>query len=100
MGKRSTVFDERSVEDDALEVEEVVSYDEVVEVETERVQLVYPARITRIGQTSGKEYVWDKAGAIVDVLKEDVPQLLKSHIGTVGCCGSSKRGGNMLFQVV
>jgi len=98
MGKRSEVLVERNV--DSLETEEVVSYDEVVEVGTERVQLVYPAKITRTGQVSGKEYVWQQAGAIVEVFKDDVPQLLKSKIGSTGCCGSSKRGGNLLFQVV
>ena len=100
MGKRSEVYVERIIDEDPLEVEEVVEYHEVEEIVTERVQLLYPAKVMRVGQVSGKQYVWSSAGVILDVLKEDVPQLLLSHIGARGCCGSSGGNGNKLFQVV
>jgi len=100
MGKRSTTITERSVEEDALEFEELVEYHDIEEVATERVQLLYPAKVSRIGQVTGKQYTWNKSGEILDVFKEDVPALLNSRIGSTGCCGSSGRNGNPLFPVV
>lgn len=101
MVKRSEInFESVQEELDALEVDNTVEYDEVEEVVTERVQLRYPAKVKRTGQSSGKQYVWNGPGDIVEVDKEDVPALLLSKIGGRGCCGSSGRNGNYLFQVV
>lgn len=41
---------------------------------------------------SGRRYVFEQAGAIVDVQIEDVPILLALQRGPTGCCGSSGEG--------
>ena len=109
MGKRDKVDVQREqdelVETDGIEIEYPISYDvDVVAVEqvverTESVQSLFPAIIKRIGQKTGKQYVWVKAGAIVNVETDDVPGILASRIGGKGCCGGSSRG-NELFRVV
>lgn len=95
---------EETVEEElttTLEVDDVVEYDVVEEVVTERVQLLYPAKVKRTGQSSGQHYVWEKPGDIVEVFKEDVPALMLSKIGGRSCCaGSPGRNGNYLFRVV
>ena len=106
MGKRSKVDIQREPDElvDGIEIEYPISYDIEVVVEqeverTESVQSLFPAIIKRTGQVSGKRYVWDKAGAIVEVLSDDVPSILASRIGGKGCCGGSSKG-NELFRVV
>ena len=110
MGKRSKVDIQREPDElvDGIEIEYPISYDvevieepvvEQVEERTESVQSLFPAIIKRTGQVSGKRYVWDKAGAIVKVLSDDLPGILASRIGGKGCCGGSSRG-NELFRVV
>jgi hypothetical protein len=59
-------------------------------------QSVFDARLEYTGQTSGKQYTWNKAGDIREVDASDSEILLAKRIGGNGCCGSS-RGGNMVF---
>lgn len=64
--------------------------------ETVALQSIFPAHLKYIG-LSGKEYQWEKAGAIVSVNEEDAPFLLTKRIGRGSCCGVVSEG-NFLFQ--
>ena len=71
---------------------------------TEREQSVlvvnkFPAMVKKTGQATGKLYVWTEAGAIVEVAKSDVAELLTHKVGESSCCGSNSKG-NLLFEVV
>ena len=55
--------------------------------ETVRLVLQRNLRLKYTGQKSGKLYVFDGAGSIIDVDKEDVEIMLKKHGGT--CCEGS-----------
>ena len=66
--------------------------------EQKRVQSIFPARLIYVGQISGKQYIWDKAGDVVDVNIEDVDDLLSKKLGEGSCCGSSQKG-NPLFTL-
>lgn len=54
-----------------------------------RLQLKISAKvIVREDMTkSGKRYIWERAGAIVEVEDEDVPGLLEKRLGNATCCG-------------
>jgi hypothetical protein len=62
------------------------------------VRSVYPSRLKYIGATSGQEYQWAEAGAVVMVLPEDVPVLLEKRIGNRACCGALNNG-NQVFEL-
>lgn len=63
------------------------------------IQSLYPAVLKYSGRVSGKQYLWDGAGAIVAVNNEDVPFLLSKRIGRGSCCGVRNEEGNVLFQL-
>jgi hypothetical protein len=78
----------------------------VVEIEpeitinkTKKIQSLMDGQLIYNGRVSGKHYEWLRAGAIVEVLDEDVPELLSKRLGGNLCCGGS-RDGNRIFQVV
>lgn len=56
------------------------------------------ARLEYTGQVTGKQYVWNTAGSVVEVDAEDSEILLAKRIGGETCCGNSK-GGNVVFQI-
>jgi hypothetical protein len=64
-----------------------------------RIQSMFPATLKYTGHISGKQYVWDGAGRMVDVNEEDVPYLLSKRIGRGSCCGVRNEDGNVLFQL-
>lgn len=71
---------------------------EVLEGEiTINIQSLIDAHSIYIGQASGKQYDWMKAGDIVPVLSEDAPELLLKRRLKKSCCGS---GQNQIFQIV
>lgn len=67
-------------------------------IEQIRVTNKFPARLMYKGQVTGQLYIWEQAGAIVDVDARDLPELLSKKIGETSCCGSSQRG-NSLFEI-
>jgi hypothetical protein len=60
------------------------------------VQSLIDGSIIYSGRESGKQYRWEKAGAIVEVDEQDVPDLLKRRLGKKTCCGG---GTNLIFQL-
>lgn len=60
---------------------------------------LFPAKIKYSGRASGQLYVWDEAGSVVAVAREDAPYLLSKKIGSTGCCGAGS-GGNQLFEQI
>jgi hypothetical protein len=61
-----------------------------------QIQSLVDAHSIYIGQVSGKQYDWMKAGDIVPVLSEDAPELLLKRRLKKSCCGS---GQNQIFQI-
>lgn len=68
---------------------------------SKRISLVclIPSTVKIDGPVTGKTYVWDNAGFIVDVDEQDAGDLLQMHIGGRGCCGPSNPLGNKLFDL-
>lgn len=62
-----------------------------------QVQSLIDAHLYFTGQESGQLYEWGRAGAIVNVLEQDVPALLRKRLGKKTCCGN---GDNLVFQLV
>lgn len=60
------------------------------------VQSLIDAHVTYSGRISGRQYVWERAGAIVEVDERDVPELLSKRRGKKPCCGQER---TKLFQL-
>lgn len=54
------------------------------------------SHLVYIGQISGKQYDWMRAGDTVSVLEDDAPELLKKRLGKKQCCGGDY---NKIFQI-
>lgn len=65
---------------------------------TTQVQSIFPAKLRYTGATSGKEYIWEKAGDVVSVENVDLDELLTKKVGSKGCCGDNLNG-NPVFQI-
>jgi hypothetical protein len=63
------------------------------------IRSLYDARLEYTGQVSGKQYLWNKAGSVVEVDVEDSEILLAKHIGGQLCCGNSQ-DMNRIFELV
>ncbi len=66
------------------------------EVKVVKVQSLIDSHLYYTGRESGKLYEWGKAGAIVEVDEQDVPELLSKRLGKKMCCGT---GNNQIFQL-
>lgn len=64
-----------------------------------RIQSLYDAHLLYTGKVSGRQYEWGRAGDVVEVLQDDVPELLSKRIGQRSCCGEGLLG-NLVFQEV
>ena len=64
-----------------------------------KIRSLYDARLEYTGQVSGKQYLWNKAGSVVEVDVEDSEILLAKHIGNQLCCGNSQ-DMNRIFELV
>jgi hypothetical protein len=64
-----------------------------------KLQSLLDACLIYTGQSSGKQYMWKKAGSIVEVDVEDSIVLLAKRIGTQLCCGNSS-DTNKIFSIV
>lgn len=65
---------------------------------TKRIQSLVDAHFFYTGQVTKRQYEWVRAGAIVEVDKLDVPELLSKRLGGKTCCGASE--GNVIFEEV
>lgn len=63
-----------------------------------KIRSLIDAHLIYSGQVSGKHYEWSRAGAIVIVDEQDVPELLAKRLGGKTCCGSPD--GNQIFELV
>lgn len=68
------------------------------QVATVRLTLLIDAKINVRGNVSGKQYVFDGAGSVVDVDARDVDDLLKKRQGGRQCCGGTEVG-NRVFEL-
>jgi len=60
-----------------------------------RIQSLIDSHLVYNGQVSGRHYEWMRAGAIVDVDEQDVPELLGKQMNK-SCCG---QGNKLIFQL-
>lgn len=64
-----------------------------------KVRSLYDAHLRYEGKVSGRQYEWIRAGVVVDVISDDVPELLSKRIGQRSCCGEGLLG-NIVFEEV
>jgi len=62
-----------------------------------KIQSLIEAHLVYNGKASRRHYEWKRAGEIISVLEEDVPELLEKRLGGKQCCGD--QGGNKIFQL-
>ena len=79
---------------DTLDIQLDTNYNESEQI---RVTSKFPAKLMYEGQVTGQLYVWERAGAVVNVDVRDVPDLLSKQIGG-GCCGNRQQE-NSLFEI-
>ena len=70
----------------------------VEEIHRVKIALCIDARMRVTGKYSGQEYLFEKAGAVVDVDATDVEWLLEKRQGERQCCGGTEPG-NRVFQL-
>jgi hypothetical protein len=58
------------------------------EKETVSVMLMQSTIIKVIGSVTGKEYIFNGGGSVVEVDKEDIGIINKYNVATLSCCGS------------
>lgn len=61
-------------------------------------RLIYPSKVKLEGPVTGKPYVWDGSGSVVEVDSLDAETLLQKRIGGRSCCGAIQPDGNQLFE--
>lgn len=69
-----------------------------ITIKVTKIQSLIDSHLIYDGQSTGKHYEWLRAGAIVEVDEQDVPELLSKRLGGNTCCGN--RDGNLIFKVV
>ena len=81
-----------------LDEEDVVAEEVNTDYTKVKVRLRISARVKAVGPVTGKRYLWERAGAIVEVDVKDVAGLLEKQYGAP-CCGGNP--DNMkLFEIV
>ncbi len=84
-------------------VDSVVEKDVVVEKVVEpynsyrKIQSLIDSKLIYVGRESGELYEWQRAGDIIAVREEDVPELLSKRVGERSCCGEGLLG-NKVFE--
>ena len=82
----------------AIDEEDVVAEGVNTDYTKVKVRLRISARVKAVGLITGKRYLWERAGAIVEVDAKDVAGLLEKKYGAP-CCGGNP--DNMkLFEIV
>ena len=66
---------------------------------TVKLRSLVSARLEYTGQVTGKLYVWEQAGSIVEVDESDSGILLAKRRNNKRCCGNSK-DGQALFEIL
>ena len=69
-----------------VEKKEVSNYNKRVKLQLESQA---DAHLFYVGEVSGDNYEWQRAGSITGVWEEDVPALLEKKINSHSCCGGS-----------
>lgn len=97
MAKRSESHISSVIKTDGIANSDAISYTTV----EQSVKIVnkFPATISLKGLITGKLYVWNGAGTVIEVDSRDVDDLLTKKIGETACCGQTQRG-NILFEKV
>ena len=90
----SSVVD--TVSSDTLEKSVPVSYTKTEQ--SVKVRSKFPARLKLVGASSGKQYVWQAAGSVVEVDAVDARDLLSKKMGSQTCCGGTQQK-NFLFEI-
>jgi len=94
--RRSSKFKSDLDEEDVVAEEVLPTY---TKVSTKKLQSRISAKIKLSGSVTGKLYIWEGSGAIVEVDERDVEELLTKKLGDNACCGGNIYN-NMLFGIV
>jgi hypothetical protein len=62
-----------------------------------KLQNMINAKVKLPGPVTGKLYIWERAGAVVEVDEEDAAGFLAKTLGEQGCCGGKPYN---IFQFV
>jgi hypothetical protein len=65
---------------------------------TVKLRSTMDSRLEYFGQETGKLYIWNMAGSVVEVQEVDASYLLGKRLGKDTCCGSS-RDGRPVFEL-
>ena len=91
--KRKSSVKSEPEEDLVVAEEPTVSYNSYSKV---KLQLRISAKVKLYGEHTGKLYIWERSGAIVEVDAEDSVGLLDKRLGGKVCCGGNP-DNNKLF---
>ena len=76
--------------------EQVVKYPAPVTIKETKIRSRIEARLQYTGKVSGRLYEWSRAGSVISVQDDDVPELLSKRLGKKSCCGNSE---NQIFEL-
>jgi len=79
-----TDFDVRNSKRVKVETEPTVQLRETV-----RIMLLHPGKVRYTGTITGQRYIWDGAGTVIEVDKEDVVELLKKNSRSCLTCSGT-----------
>ena len=65
-----------------------------------KIQSLIDSKLIYTGQISGEQYEWQRAGDIIVVKEEDVPELLSKRIGERTCCGEGLLGNKVFEEII
>jgi len=65
-----------------------------------KIQSLIDSRLVYTGRISGELYEWQRAGDIIAVKEEDVPELLSKRIGERSCCGEGLLGNRIFEEII
>lgn len=71
-----------------IKTEVIIAPQEQNEAETVPVRLLRHMIVYITGRISGKEYIFNNVGSVVNVDKEDVEGMMKRNVVKQSCCGS------------
>ena len=95
MAKLSKSRNIGSVEKDIVVEEAVEPYNSY-----RKIQSQIDSKLVYTGRVSGELYEWQRAGDIIAVRDEDVPELLSKRIGERTCCGEGLLGNKVFVEII
>lgn len=77
----------------------VTSYNSISEKPKLQLQISVKVIVPSDKTNSGKRYVWERSGDILEVEMEDLELLLNKRLGDKACCGGNSDGMKLFVRV-